>query len=86
MKREIEYLKSFDIVSEITFTGLEDGAHMFHVKRTCAELFEDEEDEIRAIFNIDGGVELEEYYDCSPEEQALVEEMMHELKELGEIS
>lgn len=74
------------MVSEITYTGMEDGSFMFHIKRKCAELFDDEEDEVAAIFNKDGGVETEAYNYASDEEIALVEEMMHELKELGEIS
>ena len=87
MQREIEYQKCFDVVTEVTYTGMEDGSHMFHIKRHHIDLmWDDEEDEVAAIFNIDGGVELEEYYSCSPEELALVEQMMHELKELGEIS
>lgn len=83
MKKEIEYQKCFDMVSEITFTGMEDGSHMFHIKRKCAELFDDEEDEVAAIFNIDGGVETEAYNYASDEEVALIEEMMHELQEKG---
>ena len=86
MKKEIEYQKCYDMVSEITYTGIEDGSSMFHIKRKCAELFDDEEDEVAAIFNTEGEVELEEYCSCSPEELALVEEMMHELKESGETS
>lgn len=86
MQREIEFQKCFDMISEVTYTGMEDGSHMFHIKRKCAELFDDEEDEVAAMFNIDGGVETEAYHSCSPEEIALVEEMMHELQEKGEIS
>lgn len=87
MKREIEYQKSFDVVSEVTYTGIEDGSHMFSIKRHHVDLmWDDEEDEIAAMFNMDGGVEVEAYHTCSDEEVALVEEMMHELQELGEIS
>ena len=87
MQREIEYQKSYDVVSEVTYTGMEDGSHMFFIKRHHVDLmWDDEEDEVAAIFNDDGGVELEAYHTCSDEEVALVEEMMHELKELGEIN
>ena len=45
MQREIEFQKCFDMISEVTYTGMEDGSHMFHIKRKCAELFDDEEDD-----------------------------------------
>jgi len=84
MKKEIEFQKCFDVVSTIEFTGIEDDSHMFLVKRHFVEgIWDDEEDEVAAIFNIDGGVELEAYNSCTEEEQALIEEMMHELQEKG---
>ena len=86
MKREIKYEKCYDVVSTIEYTGIEDGSHMFSIKRHCVDMiFDDEEDEIQAIFNNDGGVELEAYHTCTEGEVALVEEMMHELKEVGSI-
>ena len=84
MKKEIEYEKCYDVVSTIEYTGIEDGSHMFSIKRHCVDMiFDDEEDEIQAIFNNDGGVEVEAYHTCTEEEVALVEEMMHEINEKG---
>lgn len=87
MKKEIEYQKCFDVVSTIEYTGMEDGSHMFYIKRHHVDLmWDEEEDEVAAMFNNDGGVEVEAYHTCTDEEVALVEEMMHELQEKGEIS
>ena len=84
MKKEIEYEKIYDVVSTIEFTGIEDDSHMFSITRHCVDMmFDDEEDEVAAIFNNDGGVELEAYHTCTEEEVALIEEMMHELQEKG---
>ena len=85
MKREIEYEKCYDVVSTIEYTGIEDDSHMFSITRHFVDgLFDNEEDEVAAILNNDGGVELEAYHTCTLEEQALIEEMMHELKEKEE--
>jgi len=38
---------------------MEDGEHMFHITRHDLEsMYDDEEDEVAAIFNNDGGVEV----------------------------
>ena len=85
MKREIEYEKCYDVVSTIEYTGIEDGSHMFTIERHYIDgLFDNEEDEVAAILNNDGGVELEAYHTCTEEEVALIEEMMHELKDKEE--
>jgi len=84
MKKEIEFQKCYDVVSQITFTSIEEGSHMFTIERHYIDgIFEDEEDEVAAIFNNDGGVELEAYHSCTIEEEALIEEMMKELQEKG---
>jgi len=84
MKKEIEFQKKIDVVSTIEYTGMEDGEYMFRIIRHDLEsMYDDEEDEVAAIFNKDGGVELEAYNSAYEEEVALIEEMMHELKEEG---
>ena len=84
MKKEIEYEKCYDVVSTIEYTGIEDGSHMFSITRHCVDLvFDDEEDEVAASFNVDGGVEMEAYHTCTDEEVALIEEMMHEINKVG---
>jgi len=84
MKREIEFQKCYDVVSSVEYTGIEDGSYMFTIERQFVDgIFDDEEDEVAAIFNNEGGVELEAYHSCTVEEEALIEEMMYELKEKG---
>jgi hypothetical protein len=84
MKKEIEFQKKIDVVSTVEFLGIEDGDYMFSIKRHYVDgMFDDEEEEAQAIFNIDGGVEVEYYSAGYEEEVALIEEMMHEIKDVA---
>ncbi len=53
MKKEIEYQKCFDVVSTIEYTGIEDGSHMFYIKRHHVDLMWDEEEDTRRGQNQD---------------------------------
>jgi len=82
MVKEVEFQKCYYVVSSIEFTGIEEGSHMFYItRRFVDDIFDEEEDEVAAILNADGGVELEAYHTCTEEEVALIEEMIKELQE-----
>ena len=82
MKKEFQ--KKIDVVSTIEFTGIEDDSHMFRITRHDLEsMYDDEEEEVAAIFNNDGGVEVEAYNTAYEEEISLIEEMMHEIKDVA---
>lgn len=80
MRKSIEYEVRYDIVSEISYLGLEEGEHYFRIHRHWAELtFDDEEDEAKAVVFPDGKIEVEGYSSIRVEEVKAIEEMMGDI-------
>lgn len=63
MNKTIEYEVSYDLVAEIRYIGEEEpGEHYFRIRRHWADLvWDDEEDEAKAIVTPEGKIEVEAY-------------------------
>jgi hypothetical protein len=86
MKKEVEYQKCFDVVSEIDFGGLltEDGHHVVTIRRYYPDGIFDTETIVCFVgWGDDGELMLDKLHNCTEEEFETIREMMDSIQESG---